>query len=60
MRSGLFDDVRFKDKVVGWSIVGIPLATLAILGAIFLRPDPIDKQLVEGCYVADGSPSLDI
>ena len=60
MRSGLFDDVPFKDKVVGWSIIGLPLATLAVLGAIFLRPDPIDKQVVEGCYVADGAPSLDI
>ena len=60
MRSGLFDDVPLKDKVIGWSIIGLPLATLAVLGLIFLRPDPIDKKLVEGCYVADNSPSLDI
>lgn len=60
MRSGLFDDVPFKAQVIGWSIIGVPLATLAVLGFVFLRPDPIDKQLVEGCYVADGSPSLDI
>jgi len=60
MAEPLFHDFPFKAKVLGWGIIVIPLAVLAILAATFLRPEPFDQQLVWGCYVADNAPALDI
>lgn len=58
MAASLFADVPFKAKIIGWGIIVIPLATLALLGAIFLRPVPIEQRLVWGCYTAHDAPSL--
>ena len=58
MVASLFQDVPFKAKAIGWGIIVIPLATLALLGAMFLRPQPIDQRLVWGCYVSDNAPAL--
>lgn len=58
MAASLFQDVPLRAKVIGWGIIVIPLATLALLGAIFLHPDPIDQRLVWGCYTADNAPDL--
>jgi hypothetical protein len=58
MAVSLFQDVPLKSKIIGWGIIVAPLASLFLLGAIFLRPDPIDQRLVWGCYVADGAPAL--
>jgi hypothetical protein len=60
MAASLFKDVPLRAKLVGWGIIGIPLATLALLAAIFLRPEPIDQRLVWGCYVARDAPPLDV
>ncbi|MBB5985402.1 hypothetical protein [Sphingobium lignivorans] len=60
MAASLFHDVPLKAKVIGWGIIFIPLATLVLLGAIFLRPEAIDQRLVWGCYVARDAPPLDI
>jgi hypothetical protein len=46
--------------LLGWSIIGVPLAALVVLGMIFLRPEPISRQLVMGCYVAGRAPDLAI
>jgi len=53
-------DAPLKDKIIGWGIIGIPLATLFLLGFIFLRSDPIDQRVVWGCYIASGAPKLDV
>jgi len=60
MATSLFQNVPLKAKVIGWGIIFIPFAALVLLGIMFLRPEPIDQRLVWGCYVADGSPPLDI
>lgn len=46
--------------IIGWGIIGVPLATLFVLGALFLRPEPISRQQVIGCYTAAGAPTLRI
>lgn len=60
MAASLFRDVPLKAKVIGWGIIFMPLAALALIAAIFLRPEPIDQRLVWGCYVAHDAPPLDI
>lgn len=60
MAASLFRDVPLKAKLIGWGIIVIPLAVLAILAATLLRPEPFDQRLVWGCYVADNAPALDI
>jgi hypothetical protein len=60
MMASLFQDVPFKAKIIGWGIIVLPLATLALLAAIFLRPAAIDQRLMWGCYVAEDAPPLDI
>lgn len=37
-----------------------PLILLFILGALFLRPDPIDRSRVLGCYRLEEAPPLSI
>lgn len=58
--SGEFDRVSLKDKIIGISIIALPLAFLFILAVIFLRPIPITPAAVVGCYQSEGSPSLDL
>lgn len=60
MAATFFQDIPFRAKVVGWGILVIPFAALSLLGAIFLRPDPIDQRLVWGCYIAKNAPDLAI
>lgn len=60
MASSLFQDVPLKAKVIGWGGIFAPIATLAFLAAMFLRPEPINQTLVWGCYVAYDAPPLDI
>ncbi|MET0362652.1 MAG: hypothetical protein ABW048_12975 [Sphingobium sp.] len=57
MAVSLFADVPFRAKIIGGAIIAVPLATLALLGAAFLRPTPIEQSLVWGCYTAsDAAP----
>ncbi|HWW56011.1 MAG TPA: hypothetical protein VN047_03860 [Sphingopyxis sp.] len=58
MTVSFFMGTSLKDRVIAGGIIIIPLATLALLAAIFLRPEPIDQQAVWGCYVAVGAPAL--
>lgn len=37
-----------------------PLLVLLVLGALFLRPDPIDPRTVWGCYRLEGAPPLSV
>lgn len=60
MAASLFQDIPLKTKVIGWGIIFVPLAALALISAIFLRPEPIDQRLVWGCYVAHDAPPIDI
>ena len=60
MQEGFFEGVRLKDKLIGWSIIAVPFFALLALGFVFLRPNPIAPEAVMGCYVAEGSPSLDV
>jgi hypothetical protein len=55
-----FEKIRPRDKLIGWSIIFVPILGLAAFGMIFLRPIPISAELVMGCYTAKGSPSLDV
>lgn len=59
-RDGFFEGARARDMVIGWGIIGVPLAMLIVLGAIALKPDPISRQQVLGCYTAAGAPTLRI
>lgn len=56
MAASLFADVPLRAKIIGWAIIVVPLATIALLGAIFLRPIPIEQKLVWGCYIANDAP----
>ncbi|QUT04239.1 hypothetical protein KFK14_14205 [Sphingobium phenoxybenzoativorans] len=60
MAASLFADVPFRAKIIGGAIIVVPLATLALLGAIFLRPAPIEQRLVWGCYTADNAPPISV
>ena len=55
-----FEGMSPKDRLLGWSIIFVPIVTLVALGAIFLRPTPISADEVLGCYIALGAPSLDV
>lgn len=55
-----FGTIPWKDRLMGWSIIAVPLATLVILGALFLRPEPFDQTAVHGCYRAPSAPALDV
>jgi hypothetical protein len=59
-RQGFFEGARARDLVIGWGIIGVPIATLIVLGAVFLKPEPIPREQVFGCYIAMGAPSLRI
>lgn len=58
--TGFFDGASPRDRLIGWSIILVPIMTLVALGAIFLRPTPISADAVLGCYTAIGAPSLDV
>ncbi len=57
---GFFENAPPRDMLIGWSIVLGPLLVLAALGFFFLHPTPIAPELVQGCYVANGSPALSV
>lgn len=58
--TAFFSAASLRDKLLGWSIIVGPLILLAGLGMIFLRPSPISKNTVVGCYVAQGAPALEV
>jgi hypothetical protein len=49
-----------RDRVIGWVILIGPLILLFILGALLIRPDPIDPRIVWGCYRLEDAPSLSV
>lgn len=55
-----FEGVSSKDMLIGVSIFVIPFAVLIVLAVVFLRAEPIKRETVLGCYVAEGSPPLDV
>lgn len=57
---GAFEGASSKEKLIGVSIIAVPLALLVALAFAFLHPDPIKRETVLGCYVAKGSPALDV
>jgi hypothetical protein len=59
-RQNFFEGLRARDPIIGWGILGVPIATLLVLGAIFLKAEPIPRQQVIGCYTAAGAPTLHI
>lgn len=59
-RQGFFEGARAQDMMIGWGIIGVPLAALLLFGAIFLKPEPLSRQRVIGCYTAAGAPTLRI
>lgn len=60
MAASPFADVPFKAKIIGGAIIAVPLATLALLGAVFLRPTPIEQRLIWGCYTASNAPPISV
>lgn len=56
--NGLFDHVGRKYLVAGAGIIFGPLAILMVLGAVFLEPKPVAREIVLGCYVTNGAPTL--
>lgn len=57
---GFFEGARARDMMIGWGIIMVPLVTLLVLGAILLKPEPLSRQTVIGCYTAAGAPTLRI
>lgn len=57
---GFFEGAKARDMVIGWGILGAPIAALLLLGALFLKTEPIRRQQVIGCYTAAGAPTLHI
>ena len=57
---GLLDKVGPKDQLIGWGIIGLPIAILFALGLLFLRPIPISTNMITGCYEAAGAPALNV
>ena len=55
-----FSRIPGRAKVLGWAILMGPLILLFIVGALFLRPDPIDPRTVWGCYRLEGAPPLSV
>jgi len=55
-----FRTVPGRAKALGWTILMGPLILLLILGALFLRPEPIDPRTVWGCYRLEGAPTLSV
>lgn len=60
MTSSFLMGASLKDRAIAGAIIFIPLAALAFLAGIFMRPEPIDQRAVWGCYVAVGAPALRI
>lgn len=58
--TGFFARTPIKTQLVGWGIILGPLLLLVVLGALFLRAEPIERTAVFGCYAAQGAPTLDI
>lgn len=58
--TGFFSRVSLRDRLIGWSIIFVPLILLVALGMIFLRSTPIPRDTVLGCYFASGAPALEI
>ena len=58
--TAFFSGARLRDRLIGWSIIFVPLILLVALGMIFLRPIPIPKDNVLGCYLANGAPALTV
>lgn len=59
-RQSFFEGAKTRDMIIGWGIIGVPIATLFVLGALFLKAEPISRQQVIGCYKALGAPNLHI
>lgn len=57
---GFFEGAKARDMVIGWGVLGAPIAALLLLGALFLKAEPIRRQQVIGCYTAAGAPTLHI
>lgn len=55
---GLLDGVGGRDLIIGASVFCVPFTILALLAAAFLKPVPFSRQLLLGCYVANGAPPL--
>jgi len=55
-----FRTVPVRAKALGWTILMGPLILLLILGAFFLRADPIDPRTVWGCYRLENAPPLSV
>jgi hypothetical protein len=59
-RQSFFEGVGARDLLIGWGILGVPIAALLVLGGLFLKAEPIPRQQVIGCYIAAGAPTLHI
>lgn len=46
--------------MIGYAVLGVPIFTLFVLGAIFLKREPMSPQYLIGCYTATGAPTLKI
>lgn len=55
-----FKSIPARDAVIGTAVIAVPIATLVMLGLLFLRPKPIERSAVIGCYVANGAPNLEV
>ena len=58
--NSFFADMPFRARLIGFSILLLPLALLFVLALLFLRPQPIQPELVLGCYTAGNAPWLKV
>lgn len=55
---GPFDDVPLRARLIGWGILMGPLLLLVVLGMQLLRPAPMPRKAVLGCYRNSDAPWL--
>jgi hypothetical protein len=55
-----FAHIRMRDKLLGWSIIFVPIIVTFILLRVFHEPERIDPRNVFGCYASEQAPRLEI
>ncbi|WP_277981524.1 hypothetical protein [Sphingomonas phyllosphaerae] len=46
--------------MIGYAILGVPIVTLFVLLAFFIKREPMSPQYLIGCYTATSGPTLNI
>lgn len=53
-----FASVRFRDKLMGFSIIGLPIIATIIFLIFYVKPEPIERHYVFGCFDSPNAPRM--